>query len=286
METKNLFNQEIDNLTEVLDQRKAFRNIVFKDSSKIFKIKDKKVYFMEIAGDGFNDENTDVIVNKIKLLLKKVPWVFSTIYKIMNPTWSGVSSNKAVSQFAPGSVILNLGSGVTVVRPDIINVDFYPFQNVNFVADIANLPFAPASVDAIVCETVLEHVPNPKVVVTEMHRVLRPGGLIYIVVPFVFAFHSSPNDFYRWSKMGLQEELKDFKKIDSGIYYGAGHAVSWTLSEYLGTILSFGSKKLHQILFMIFLVLTTPLSYLDFIFKKFKSSENIASCIYFIGTKK
>ncbi len=234
--------------------------------------------------ESFNSKN-DAFVEKVKLFIKKSPRAFRFIYGLMNPSWSRMSAKKAIKDIPRGSVILNLGSGVTVVREDVTNIDFYPFQNVDIVADITNLPFENNTVDAVISECVLEHVPDPIKVVSEMHRVLKPGGLAYVIIPFVFSFHSSPQDYYRWSKMGLRELFRDFDEVDSGIHFGAGHALSWVLSEYLGTIFSFGSKKLHQILYMIFLVLLTPLNYLDFIFNRFKTSQNIASHIYFLGRK-
>ena len=230
--------------------------------------------------------NNDSFVEKIKLFLKKQPWVFSMINRLMTPSWSATSAKKAIRDIPKGAVILNLGSGVTRIREDVTNVDFYPFENVDVVADISKLPFEDGSADAIICECVLEHVPNPTVVVSEMHRVMKKGAVVYVIVPFVFPFHSSPDDFNRWSRMGLRELFRDFDEVDSGIHFGAGHAVCWILSEYLGTVLSFGSKTLQNIFFMVFLVLFTPLNYLDFILNKFKTSGNIASHIYFLGRKK
>ena len=86
--------------------------------------------------------------------------------------------------------------------------------------------------------------------------------------------------------MGLSELFKDFEKVECGIHFGPGHALCWVLSEYLATVLTFGWAKLHDVLFMIFIVLLTPLNYLDFILNRFKTSENIASHIYYIGRKK
>lgn len=204
----------------------------------------------------------------------------------MNPSWSGQSAKKVIKDMPKGSVILNLGSGVTRVREDVTNIDFYPFENVDIVADISKLPFEDGTADAVISECVLEHVSDPVKVVSEMHRVMKSGAVVYVIVPFVFSFHSSPHDYYRWSKMGLRELFKDFEEVDCGTHFGAGHAVSWILAEYLGTLLSFGSKNLHQVLFMLFLVFLTPLCYFDFILNKFKTSENIASHIYYIGRRR
>ncbi len=286
MEIQNLFKKEIDNISVHQAQKEALGKLRFKKDWPHFNGKNKQAYFMEREGVGFDEKSNDAFVNKVKLLLKKSPWLFSFVYNLMNPSWSGISAKKAIQGISAGNIILNLGSGVTVVRPDVINIDFYPFENVNFVADIKSLPFEDNSVDGIISECVLEHVRDPKATIEEMHRILKPGGLVYVIVPFVFSFHSSPHDFYRWSKMGLREEFRHFEETRSGIYFGPGHAVSWILSEYFGTILSFGFKKLHQILFMVFLILFTPLCYLDFILNKIKTSENIASHVYFLGHKK
>lgn len=285
MEIQSLFLEQIGNLSENPEKRKVFEKLSFKKDWSHFQVLDKKVYFNQHAGVGFNKESNDAFVNKVKLFLKKKPWIFSLLYRLMNPSWSRQSAEKVIGKLGKGSIILNLGSGVTSIRPDVINIDFYPFQNVDFVADISNLPFEDGIADAVICECVLEHVKDPQAVVSEMHRVLKPGGLVYVVVPFVFPFHSSPYDYYRWSKTGVSELFKNFKKVDFGIHFGPGNVAQWVLAEYFGTLLSFGLGKLHQILFMVFLVLFTPLCYLDYILNRFKTSENIASHIYFVGRK-
>ena len=230
-------------------------------------------------------QNNDAFVHRIKVFIKRSPLAFFIIYCMVGLSFHGKSPKKALREIPKGSVILNFGSGVSKIREDVTNIDFYLFENVDIVADIAHVPFPDNSADAVICEHVLEHVPDPKAVIAEMRRVLRPGGIVYIVTPFVMGFHSSPHDFRRWSKMGLEEECKDFQKVESGVRSGPGAAVDYILAEYMGTLFSFGSKKLQQILFMIFLVLFAPLCYLDYIIGRFPTSENIAHAVYYIGKK-
>jgi SAM-dependent methyltransferase len=47
----------------------------------------------------------------------------------------------------------------------------------------AGIPFPDASFDHVFCIEVLEHVPNPFGALTEIHRVLRPGGVLALSVP-------------------------------------------------------------------------------------------------------
>lgn len=51
------------------------------------------------------------------------------------------------------------------------------------VGDAAALPFADASMDVTLCLGVLEYVPEPRQVLSELHRVLRPGGRLIVSFP-------------------------------------------------------------------------------------------------------
>lgn len=50
-------------------------------------------------------------------------------------------------------------------------------------ADLCQLPLGHESIDAIVSANVLEHVPDDRAALAEMHRVLRPGAPAILVVP-------------------------------------------------------------------------------------------------------
>lgn len=278
--------QGVDNLSHDSPLKKKIHALHFKKDASGFFIKNNILYCTSVNIEFINQDASDIFVNKVKLILKKYPKFFSAIYNTMGASFVGKNAKNAISTIREEAVIFNLGSGAKRVRQDVINIDFYPFKNVDMVADIADLPFSDNSVDAIINEFVLEHVSHPEKIVSEMFRVLKHGGILYIAVPFLASFHSSPNDFYRWTRQGLLVLLKDFKEIESGVRCGPTSAMAYVISEWLGTLLSFGIKTLQQILFIFFMILFSPLKILDYIISKLPSSENIAYGFYFIGTKK
>jgi SAM-dependent methyltransferase len=89
--------------------------------------------------------------------------------------------------------------------------------------DGVNIPLAVESVDAVLCTEVLEHAVDPEALVAEFFRVLRPGGQIFITVPFIWGLHELPYDFRRYTPFGLERlvvskgfVVKRLEKLVSG----------------------------------------------------------------------
>jgi predicted SAM-dependent methyltransferase len=84
-------------------------------------------------------------------------------------------------------VLLNLGSGPRgLATPNWINVDAFPDTNVHFLLDFnRQLPFTNESLDGVFCEHVLEHfsIEDGLKLLKEIHRSLKPGGCVRIIVP-------------------------------------------------------------------------------------------------------
>jgi len=66
------------------------------------------------------------------------------------------------------------------------------------------LPFKDAVFDTVLCNEVLEHVPEPARLMAEVARVLKPGGVLLLTTPQTWGLHMEPYDFYRYTKYGLR----------------------------------------------------------------------------------
>lgn len=94
-----------------------------------------------------------------------------------------------------------------------ISTDYSP----DIIGDIHNIPLQEASVDAIICRSVLEHVENPNIAMKELYRVLKPGGLLFLQVPSTYPYHArkgvgSYKDYWRFFDDTLEMLGEPFNK--------------------------------------------------------------------------
>jgi len=98
---------------------------------------------------------------------------------------------------------------------EYISLDIDPGKNPDIVGDAHNLPVSDSEFDAILCISVIEHLKNPFQAVSEMHRVLKPGGKAFFHIPFLYPFHGYTDcpDYFRFTQQGIKELFKDFTEI-------------------------------------------------------------------------
>lgn len=80
-----------------------------------------------------------------------------------------------------------------------------PFAEIPKSITSAHIPSS--SFDTVLCTQVLEHVPDPEKVLGKIHRILKPKGVLILTVPFLFAIHEEPADFFRFSRFALEHML-------------------------------------------------------------------------------
>lgn len=226
-------------------------------------------------------------INWLKSFLKQFPTLYYGIWHLFCPVLMVTNGPRKIQKFiSPRTSIIDVGSGPERLGREFINVDVFPFPEVDIVADAAQLPFRDNSIGALVNESLLEHVALPDLVAREMVRVLKPGGFLYVSAPFIHPYHASPDDFNRWTSSGLRFLFRDLEIVETGVRSGPWSALLMFLAYWLGVIFSFGSKKAAPFIAHIFMLVLGPLKYLDLIFMYLPGSEAVAAHLYLIGRKK
>lgn len=95
--------------------------------------------------------------------------------------------------------ILDLGCGKNKL-PGAIGVDRNPASDADLLCDLDRppYPFRDSSFDEIRAVHVVEHVEDVVKFMEEMHRLLRPGGQLYLVTPHYSDFSSFCDPTHRW----------------------------------------------------------------------------------------
>lgn len=77
------------------------------------------------------------------------------------------------------------------------------------------IPMGNNTIDSIIATEFFEHCPNPESIMKEMIRVLKPGGILFLTVPFLWNLHIVPYDEYRYTPFSLKRHLAnaDFTNI-------------------------------------------------------------------------
>ncbi|MEH2352518.1 methyltransferase domain-containing protein [Nostoc sp.] len=94
--------------------------------------------------------------------------------------------------------------------------DINPASGCTYIGDICtyNNCLKNDSFDYIVCTEVLEHTLQPFNAVAEIWRILKPGGIIFLSVPFNLRIHGPLPDCWRFTEHGLRVLLKDFSILE------------------------------------------------------------------------
>jgi SAM-dependent methyltransferase len=92
-----------------------------------------------------------------------------------------------------------------------IGCDLQEGPGVDRVEDVHHLSFADDSIGTVVCLETLEHVADPLRAVQEMHRVLRPGGVLAVSSLMFFPIHAHPWDYWRFTPEGFELLLAPFE---------------------------------------------------------------------------
>ncbi len=138
-------------------------------------------------------------------------------------------------------IVVDLGCGRAPYKNDIlrladkyIGVDWknslHDQSNVDIYTNLCEkLPFDDNYVDTVVSFQVMEHLPEPKMFLSESFRILKPKGVMIITVPFMWHEHESPYDYFRYTRYGLEYLFNKVGFVDIEIRENTGFWQMWVL---------------------------------------------------------
>ena len=187
-----------------------------------------------------------------------------------------------MESFPAGCVVLNVGSGRTRYGRDVVNIEIAPGPEIDIVGVAEFLPVASGSADGVILMAVLEHVQNAARTISEARRVLRPGGLMLIDVPFIQGYHPDPGDYRRYTEQGLRTELEQFGFVveESGIAVGPASAMAWIASEFLALLVSGRSVPAYRAARYITGIVVLPIKYADRWLERHPMANRIPSAVW------
>ncbi|HKV99729.1 MAG TPA: class I SAM-dependent methyltransferase [Vicinamibacterales bacterium] len=142
----------------------------------------------------------------------------------MDAAWDATERQmlSALPAAKPGQIALDVGCGEVHqrFRAGLTRLGYLPVgvdiagSAPDALADAHRLPFADASLDVIMTSAVFEHLKHPHLAMSEMARVLRPGGRILGSIAFGEPFHIS---YFHHSPLAVFEIL-DSSDLDATVF--------------------------------------------------------------------
>lgn len=152
------------------------------------------------------------------------------------------------------------------------------------VGDVVALPVADASQDFVLCEHVLEHVLDPLAAAREIERVLRPGGIALVKVPFNFPWHGGFIDFYRFTPAGYLAAFRRMDPVHLGHGPGPMSTVCYALNDAWMSL--FTGRTSRRVAVVVGRLLIGPWRHLDRIFVTKRGSLGSGCALIFVGRRR
>jgi ubiquinone/menaquinone biosynthesis C-methylase UbiE len=161
---------------------------------------------------------------------------------------------------------------------EYVAFDLMPGPNIDVVGDVLNSPFADNEFDTVISTQVLEHVPKPWLMIKEIHRILKPGGVCILTAPFLTPYHADPHDYFRYTTEGMKSLFDDgFETVECD-YYGKSFMV---LSEFIHFVFFDPYKQQRRGGFRMMESIQKIAKFLD----KFTRNDKIYNNVYIIAKK-
>lgn len=251
------------------------------DCKASFPVRDFRIYFVP------PDNSTDEFDSLKDRLRRFIGPYYRTIVDIVAPDFPALRARDVRKNFdLSKDIVIDCGSGSQRINDQLICLDFMDYDEVDIVCDItARLPFADGVLDGATSWGVIEHLMAPQALVGELHRCMKEGARTVHMIPFMYPFHASPHDFFRYSDKGLPLLFKGFEVSSITNASGPVSYLLLGLVEFSAVVLSFGKERLKGAVYLGLCALTFPIKLLDLPFINRKSFHGMAPCLVMVATK-
>jgi SAM-dependent methyltransferase len=141
-------------------------------------------------------------------------------------------------------LIMANGKVKEYIKLDFASSDYHQGNALDLTWDGKTIPLETQSIDTVFMTEVLEHVHKPGEMLQEVRRVLKPGGILFLTVPFSWPMHELPYDYHRFTPIALRSYLEEASFDVQGIRLLGGW--DFSLAQQIGLWLtnrSMGDRK-------------------------------------------
>ena len=242
---------------------------------------------------GSNDDSVSDIPSPIRMVGKRILHLLRPAERVWTKESQNVITDMLIDQNPDhdDKRVVLIGAGFEPVfrratrrYKQLIRLGLATYGQVDLAADITVLPIKSNSLDLIFSSSVLEHVHDPEKAVSEMARVVKPGGYVYAEIPFMRAYHMMPVDYQRYTITGIEMlfQRHGFETIQKGVCSGPFTASILFFLDFWRGALAF-NKYLMMGFDLVFSLLLHPFKYLDRLVEGRKWAAVNACNVYFFG---
>lgn len=104
-------------------------------------------------------------------------------------------------------------------------------------------PVANSSIDSVVSFQTFEHIKDTGFVLNEINRVLKPGGIVLLTIPFIAYEHGAPSDYQRYTQNGIRQLFPKYHNTKVITQGGLGSCSGTIMLRFIRISMNLNAKR-------------------------------------------